>query len=178
MSPLKDTHPWTLQLPHPMGAVIKSWQDLKRRGAGKAAPLENSGSHSTRCPHPSWLQTPLGSLERWQGCKEEVQNQGAFHHPFSTQGLRQEAIAFRDVGNSFHVRYKKKKPATLLSVLSLKPFPAEQHPWQLALRAQEGNALVGCRQAGGPAVPSQMDGGLTAELGRCEGFGRGCKYCT
>lgn len=104
-----------------------------------------------------------------------------FHHSFSTRDLRQEVIAFREVGNSFHVHYKKKRnqnPTTLLSGLSLEPFPAEQHPWQLARRGQEGNALVGCRQAGGPAVPGQMDGVLTAELGRCEGFGRGCKYCT
>lgn len=67
MSLLKDTHPQTLQLPHPMGAVIKSLLGLKRRGAGKAALLEGSESHSAPCPHPSQLQTPLGSLEQWQG---------------------------------------------------------------------------------------------------------------
>lgn len=68
--------------------------------------------------------------------------------PLQHTSSRVEIIAFDDFGNSFHVKLKKKKVKKhthkkLLSVLLLKPFPTEQHPRQLALRAQEGNALVG-----------------------------------
>lgn len=147
--------------PHPVGAEIRSLQDLK---GGEQHPL----------PPPSSPKLPGAPGSGGRAGTEGQTRQGSIT-PQHTE-LRQAAIACRELGDSFHVHSEKNQTSPFRALP--RALPAEQHPWQLALRAQEGNALVGCRQAGGPAVPGQMDGPLTAEPGRCEGFGRGCKYCT
>lgn len=54
-----------------------------------------------------------------------------FHHSFSTRDLRQEVIAFRAVGNSFHVHYKKSKtktPPPFFQGFRSSPFPLSSIP--------------------------------------------------
>lgn len=56
-------------------------------GWGRAAGLEEElwGNIAGADPNPN--PNPPGSLEHCQGCREGAQNQGVFHHPFSTRVL-------------------------------------------------------------------------------------------
>lgn len=65
---LWGTHPW---------AWVPGW--------GRAARLEEEpwGNIAGADPNPN----PPSSLEHCQGCREGAQNQGVFHHPFSTRVL-------------------------------------------------------------------------------------------
>lgn len=60
MSPLKDPHPWTLQLPHPMGAEIKSFAGLEEEGSRQGSTAGGLQGPQHLLPPPQPASNSLG----------------------------------------------------------------------------------------------------------------------